>query len=110
MLPALIIVFREGFEAFLTVAIIFAYLRKTGRDWLRPAVHWGVVVSIIGSVVLGWFLRSINQPLWEGITGVIAAILVATFVIQMWRTAPMMKRNMETKLDEVASQTSRLLT
>ncbi len=41
MLPALIIVFREGFEAFLTVAIILAYLRKTGRDWLRPAVHWG---------------------------------------------------------------------
>ena len=38
MLQALIIVFREGFEAFLTVAIIVAYLRKTGRSWLGPAV------------------------------------------------------------------------
>ena len=45
MIPALIIVFREGFEAFLTVAIIFAFLRKTGRDWLRPAVYAGIVAS-----------------------------------------------------------------
>ena len=49
MIPALIIVFREGFEAFLTVAIIFAFLRKTGRDWLRPAVYAGIVTSIAAS-------------------------------------------------------------
>ena len=50
MLQALIIVFREGFESFLTVAIIFAYLRKTGRDWLRPAVWWGIGASVVASV------------------------------------------------------------
>ena len=50
MLQALIIVFREGFESFLTVAIIFAYLRKTGRNWLRPAVWWGIAVSIVASI------------------------------------------------------------
>src|SRR5439155_10648362 len=109
MLSPFIIIFREGFEAFLTVAIIFAYLRKTGRDWLRPAVYWGIVVSIIASFALGWLLRSVNQPLWEGVLGVVAAFLVATFVVQMWRTAPMLKRNMETKLETHASRASRAL-
>jgi high-affinity iron transporter len=109
MLNALIIIFREGFEAFLSVAIIFAYLRKTGRDWLRPAVYWGIVVSIAASFALGWVLRSVNQPLWEGVLGIVAAVLVATFVIHVWRTAPKMKREMETRIEARASNESRLL-
>lgn len=109
MLNALIIVFREGFEAFLTVAIIFAYLRKTGRDWLRPAVYWGIVVSIGASLALGWVLRSVNQPMWEGVLGVIAAVLVATFVIHVWRTAPYMKRDMENRLETVSSEGSKVM-
>ena len=56
MLQALIIVFREGFESFLTVAIIFAYLKKTGRTWLRPAVWWGIGVAVIASAALGYVL------------------------------------------------------
>lgn len=103
MLPALIIVFREGFEAFLSVAIILAYLRKTGRDALRPAVHWGIGVSIIASFALGWLLMRVNQSLWEGILGIVAAILVGSFVIHVWRTAPTMKSEMETKLERAST-------
>lgn len=109
MLNALIIVFREGFEAFLTVAIIFAFLRKTGRDWLRPAVWWGVALSVVASFALGWALQSINQPLWEGVLGLVAALLVATFVIHMWRIAPRLKRDMETKLEVRSTNSSRAL-
>ena len=109
MLSALIIIFREGFEAFLSVAIILAYLRKTNRDWLRPAVHAGIVVSVLASFALGWFLRNVNKPLWEGILGIVAAVLVATFVIQVWRTAPRIKQNMETRLDAYSTRTSRAL-
>lgn len=103
MLQALIIVFREGFEAFLTVAIIFAYLRKTGRDFLRPAVWWGIAVSVLASFALGYLLQRINQPLWEGVLALVAAVLVATFVIHIWRVAPHMKRDMETRLEQRAS-------
>lgn len=109
MINALIIVFREGFEAFLTVAIIFAYLRKTGRDWLRPAVYAGIVVSILASVALGFVLQQVNQPLWEGVLALVAAVLVATFVLQMWRTAPRMKREMEHRLEQQAARASRWL-
>lgn len=106
MIPALIIVFREGFEAFLIVAITFAYLRKTGRDWLRPAVWWGIGVSVIASFALGYFLQQLNQPLWEGILALVAAVLVISFVIHIWRVAPTMKRDMEAKLERQAAQGS----
>jgi high-affinity iron transporter len=106
MLQALIIVFREGFESFLTVAIIFAYLRKTGRGWLRPAVWWGIALSVVASFGLGWLLQRVNQPLWEGVVALIAAVLVASFVIHIWRIAPQMKREMEAKLEERASSGS----
>lgn len=109
MLSALIIVFREGFEAFLTVAIIFAFLRKTRRDWLRPAVYWGIAVSIAASFGLGWLLRSVDQPKWEGILGIVAAVLVASFVIHVWRTAASLKSEMEGDLDEYSSKSSRVL-
>lgn len=108
MIPALVIVFREGFEAFLSVAIIFAYLRKTGRDWLRPAVYWGIVASIAASFALGWELMRVNQSLWEGVLGIVAAILVATFVIHVWRTAPRMRHDMEKQLETASTQSSRL--
>ncbi|HET7436415.1 MAG TPA: FTR1 family protein [Thermoanaerobaculia bacterium] len=109
MLNALIIVFREGFEAFLTVAIIFAYLRKTNRNFLRPAVWAGIVVSVAASFGLGYLLQSVNQPLWEAVLGLVAAVLVASFVIHIWRIAPTMKRDMETKLEQQASKGSHAL-
>jgi high-affinity iron transporter len=109
MIQALIIVFREGFESFLTVAIIFAYLRKTNRDWLRPAVWWGIAVSIVASFILGYYLQRVNQPLWEGTLALIAAVLVASFVIHIWRIAPQMKRAMETKLESRAAHSNSTL-
>jgi high-affinity iron transporter len=109
MIPALIIVFREGFEAFLTVAIIFAFLRKTGRDWLRPAVYAGIATSIVASFALGWWLMHVNQSFWEGVLGLIAAVLVASFVVHVWKTAPKMKGDMERRLDVYSSPTSRFL-
>ena len=107
MIQALIIVFREGFEAFLSVAIILAYLRTTGRDWLRPSVYWGIAVSIVASFALGWELMRVNQSLWEGVLGIVAAVLVATFVIHVWRTAPRIKHDMEAHLESASTQSSR---
>jgi len=107
MIPALIIVFREGFEAFLSVAIILAYLRKTERHWLIPTVYWGIVASIVASFALGWELMRVNQSLWEGVLGIVAAVLVATFVIHVWRTAPRLKHDMEKQLEVASGHTSR---
>jgi high-affinity iron transporter len=106
MVQAAVIVFREGFESFLVVAIIFAYLRKTGRDWLRPAVWWGIVGSVLASLGMGYWLQTLNQPLWEGIIALVAAVLVASFVVHIWRVAPTMKREMEARIEAQASKSA----
>lgn len=102
MLQAFIIVLREGFEAFLIVAVMLAYLRKTGRPKLLPAIYWGTAASIFASGTLGFILLAqANEALWEGIFGLIAAVLVSWLVIHMWRTAPYLKREMEQNLEKV---------
>ena len=68
MLQAFVVTLREGLEAFLIVAISLAYLKKTGRKSLIPAVHWGILASIAVSIGAGVLLaRAANQALWEGI-------------------------------------------
>ena len=106
MLQAFVITLREGLEAFLIVAISLAYLRKTGRQRLVPAVHWGIVVSVIVSIAAGILLqRASNQALWEGVLALAAAVLVTTLIVHMWRHARRLKREIEERLEQSALET-----
>ena len=99
MLQAFVITLREGLEAFLIVAISLAYLRKTGRQALVPAIHWGIATSIALSIGAGLLLaKARNQALWEGVLGIAAAFLVASLTVHMWRAGRHMKRDIEGKL------------
>lgn len=99
MLQAFVITLREGLEAFLIVAISLAYLRKTERRALVPAVHWGIGVSVALSIAAGLLLaRARNQSLWEGILAIVAAILVASLTVHMWRAGRHMKQDIEGRL------------
>lgn len=103
MLQSFVITLREGLEAFLIVAISLAYLRKTGRGHLVPAVHWGIATALAASIGLGLLLqRARNQALWEGLLALTAAVLVASLIVHMWRAARHMKRQIEEKLQESA--------
>jgi high-affinity iron transporter len=100
MLQAFVITLREGLEAFLIVAISLAYLRKTGRQVLIPAIHWGIGASILLSIGAGVLLaKARNQALWEGILGIAAAFLVASLTVHMWRAGRHMKKDIEGKLE-----------
>jgi high-affinity iron transporter len=100
MLQAFVVTLREGLEAFLIVAISLAYLKKTGRHALVPAVHWGIVTSILLSIGAGVLLaQAANQALWEGILALVAAVLVASLIVHMWRIGRHMKRNIEGRLE-----------
>src|SRR3954469_639184 len=99
MLQAFVITLREGLEAFLIVAISLAYLKKTQRRELLPAVHWGIATSVALSIGAGLLLaRARNQSLWEGVLGITAAFLVASLTVHMWRAGRHMKRDIEGKL------------
>src|SRR6187397_1174300 len=99
MSQAFIITLREGLEAFLIVAISLAYLRKTGRQTLIPAIHWGIGASILLSIGAGLLLaQARNQALWEGILAIVAAIMVASLTVHMWRAGRHMKKDIEGRL------------
>jgi high-affinity iron transporter len=96
MLQAFVITLREGLEAFLIVAISLAYLRKSGRHELVPAVRLGIAVAIALSIGAAYlFQRASNQALWEGLLAIAAALSVASLTIHMWRTAKRIKRDIE---------------
>lgn len=113
MLNAFIIVLREGFEAFLIVAIIFSYLRKTGQKALAPAVYAAIATAIAASAAIGYWLsqstEGANRALWEGILGLVAVILVASLIVHMRRIAPKLKQTMHQKLDEATTGRSRFM-
>jgi len=84
MTDMLIITLREGIEAFLIVAIAAAYLRKTGRAALLPAVWAGTVTALLLSLAVGgWLLEYAVQPIYEGMLAAVAAVLVVSMAIYM---------------------------
>jgi high-affinity iron transporter len=113
MLNAFIIVLREGFEAFLIVAIILSYLRKTGQRALTPAVYAAIASSILVSAGIGYWLsqatEGTNQALWEGILGLVAIVLVTSLIVHMRRVAPKLKQSVQQRLDEATSNRPRWL-
>jgi len=105
MIQSFVITLREGLEAFLIVAISLAYLRKSGRHQLVPAVHWGIGLSVVLSIAAAWlFQRASNQALWEGLLALVAAVLVASLIVHMWRHAKRLKREIESHLEASAAK------
>lgn len=106
MLQAFVITLREGLEAFLIIGISLAYLRKSGRGELIPAVHWGIGLSVLLSVFAAYlFQQAANQALWEGVLALVAAASVATLTVHMWRTAKKIKSEIEGRLRASTEQT-----
>lgn len=131
MLNSFIIVFREGFESILLVAVILSYLRKSGHKWLTSTVYVAIACALSASVALGYLLRrgvdalplerifgeSLgayvssflgNESLREGILGVLAMVMVGSLVIYMWRTGPKVQERMRARLGAVSSRSSRI--
>ena len=99
MLQAFVITLREGFEAFLIVAISLSYLKKAGRAELVAAVKWGIAAASGASAVGGWLLfNAANQEWLEGPLALVAAVSVAWMTVHMWRTGRRMKGDIEGRL------------
>ncbi|MEO8522306.1 MAG: FTR1 family protein [Acidobacteriota bacterium] len=108
MIQAFVITLREGIEAFLIVAISLAYLKKTGRRALLPAVYWGIALSVLLSIAAGLLLaKANNQALWEGVLALVAAVLVASLTVHMWRAGRRMKSDIESRLETSSARVGR---
>ncbi len=97
---------REGVEAALIVAIILAYLAKTGNRNSFPKVFIGAGLAIALSAVLGVVLfvtvGSFEEPyeqLFEGITMIAAAAVVTWMLFWMRRQARSVKGELQAAVD-----------
>jgi high-affinity iron transporter len=104
---SLLILVREGFEASLIVAIVFAYLRRTGRLDLGRYVWVGVAAAVGLSVLLGVVLHltvgdlrgAARMRAFAAIAASAAAVLT-WMVFWMRRQSRAIKGELEHKIDD----------
>lgn len=100
MLQAFVITLREGLEGFLIVAVSLAYLRRSGREQLVPAVHWGVITALILSQVAAYILIQASNSEWlDGPLAILAAVSVTWMIVHMWRASRTIKGQIEQRLE-----------
>jgi high-affinity iron transporter len=69
-------------------------------------VRWGIVASVLLSIGAGLLLaKAANQSLWEGVLALVAAVLVASLTVHMWRAGRYMKRDIEGRLETSSTKT-----
>jgi len=101
VLETSIIIFREGLEAFLIVAIMVAYLMQTGQKKLVEPVFWGVGAAALISITTGWHIAELAaDPVMEGVLALIAGVLVASLTYVVMKKAKNIKTQITSKLDE----------
>jgi high-affinity iron transporter len=102
---------REGVEAALIVAIILAYLNKTGnrrhfgKIWLGTgiALATSVVAGIALFVTIGTF-EGTGQQLFEGTVLVLAAAVVTWMLFWMRRQSRYVKGALQARVDRVLTE------
>ncbi len=100
MLPAYILLLREGLEASLIVSILLAALHQLGRTREVRAVWIGVSLAIVCSVVGGYIIyatvreydNTTFQTVFETITYIIAVGLLTGMTFWMQRHSRTLKR------------------
>lgn len=100
MLQTFVITLREGVEAALVIAIAVAYLRKTGRLDLMPAVYRALLSAVIACFIAAWGFTKIglNDDAYEGWTLLVSAVFVFSMVLWMNRHGGKLKGEIETRL------------
>jgi len=94
------IALREGIEAFLIVALILSYLKRTGREALARAVYSATAVSVVTCFAAGFlFSRAANQSLWEAILALAAAVSVGSLLWYMKRVSGHLRQDIETSIE-----------
>ena len=103
LFESLIVTLREGIEVALVVGILLAYLRRTGRGAYVHQVFLGlgvaILASLLGAVLIYHYGLDPDNPLAEGTTMFVAAGLVTSLVVWMWKTGRSVRRRLEHRLD-----------
>ena len=106
-----LITFRESLEAALIVAIVAAYLVKTNRQHLNKYLWIGTILAIVTSIAIGIILAVIYgglegtaEQVFEGTSGILAAIVLTYMIFWMARHSREIKEHLQKKVDIAVSK------
>jgi high-affinity iron transporter len=106
MVPAFLLMLREGLEAALIVGILAAYLVKIGRRDALPRIWAGVLAALGLSIAIGLVivvtigeLPSVVQETAEGLAGLLAVAVLTWMLFWMRRQGRALKGELEHNID-----------
>ena len=106
-MEAIVVPLREWMEAALVVGLILTYLNRTGRDALRRWLYAGLGLAVIASILgaVGFSLAGFDpeNEVLEGTLLAIAAVLVFSLVVWMWRASRGIKQRVESQLEALTA-------
>ncbi len=110
MLPGLVLAFREGLEAALVVGILLSILRKLGHgDRMRGVWAGAILAAIIsllaagGLMAAGAELEGTSEALFEGLTVLLAALVLTWMIFWMQRQGRSMRQELEAQVRQAVS-------
>ena len=114
MLTSFVLTLREGVEAALIIGILIGALRKLKLPQLSRVVWYGVIsaglVAVLAAVLLnlaGTEFEGPGEAIFEGITMLLAAIILTWMIFWMNRQAGEMKHQLESKIRQAADSHNR---
>ncbi len=109
MLASYLLSLREGVEAALIVGIVLGALRQIRREDLKPIVWLGILsaagLSLVTAILLnllGVSLEGVTEPIFEGLTMILAAILLTWMIFWMSRVGRTLKSELEFEVQKAA--------
>jgi high-affinity iron transporter len=113
MLPSFVLSLREGLEAALIIGIVLGALHKIHRTDLRPLVWQGAGVAILVSLLAGFGLTLLGaefegrgEYIFEGVTMVLAALLLTWMIFWVSRQNRHLSQTLDTGVRRAALQSS----
>lgn len=113
MLGSFLVLFREGFEASLLVAIVVTYVAKVGRRGDTRAVWYGVGAAVLLSLVVGGVLFATSSGLggrngliFNGVALWFAVGVLTYMVLWMKRQARTVGQDIRREVDEALKKGS----
>lgn len=94
IVPAVVMGFREGLEAFLIIGIMLRMLSEVSLTPFKRYVWSGAWSGVAASLIFGWGLFAMGRSFgheegitkaWESVASLLAMVLVTTFIIWMIR-------------------------
>jgi len=116
MLPSYILSLREGLEAALIIGIVLSALRQLRRRELSVSVWSGALsaalLSLLAAVLLTYFGLELEDPaeaIFEGLTMLLAAVILTWMIFWMSRRARTLKSDLESGVRQASQSGKRAL-